>query len=68
MAELSLTTYCWLLSAPRIRPQRLGKIIPWSKEDRWGEEKARALEKDASQVPQVDELLPGECSTHSGIS
>lgn len=34
MAELSLTPYRWLLFAPRIRPQHLGKIIPWSKEDR----------------------------------
>lgn len=39
MAELSLTPYCWLLFAPGIRPQHLGKIIPWSKEDREVREK-----------------------------
>lgn len=33
MAELSLTPYCWLLCAPRIRIHHLRKIIPWSKED-----------------------------------
>lgn len=41
MAELSLTPYCWLLFAARIRPQHLGKIIPWSKEDREVRERSR---------------------------
>lgn len=40
MAEVSLTPYCWLLFAPRIR-HHLGKIIPWSKEDREVRERRR---------------------------
>lgn len=41
VAELSLAPCCWLLFAPRIRPQHLGKIIHWSKEDREARERRR---------------------------
>lgn len=52
MAELSLTPYCWLLFAPRIRPQRLGKISPWSKEDREVRENRR-IELWRKMLPKI---------------
>lgn len=62
VAELSLGPCWWLLFAPSIRPQHLGKTIGVRKRGRG--EKDGALEKSASQVPKVEKFPPGNTSTH----